>query len=111
LDIIFRNDKLRRLCCDSGALKKSWGERRARLIRQRLDELRAAPNLEEMSNLPGRCHELGGTRKGQMAVNLDGGFRLILEPADEPIPLKPDGGIDRSKVRKVRILEVTDYHD
>jgi plasmid maintenance system killer protein len=82
------------------------------LIRRRLDELRAAEVLEDLRNLPGpRCHELRGDRAGQISVDLDHPYRLIFEPADDPVPRKPDGGLDWRSVTAVRILEVTDTHD
>jgi proteic killer suppression protein len=58
-----------------------------------------------------RCEELKGNRKVQLSVRLEGGHRLIFEPADDPIPRKPDGGLDWREVRAIRILSVEDYHD
>ena len=81
-------------------------------MRRRLDELDAAESLEVMRKFPqARCHELKGDRKGQLSVDLDQPYRLIFEPANEPIPRKPDGGLDWTKVNAIRILEVgVDYH-
>lgn len=41
--------------------------------------MRAAPTLEAMRNLPGRCHELRGNRGGQLSIDLDGPYRLLFE--------------------------------
>lgn len=47
-----------------------------------------------------------------MAVKLDKGYRMVFEVANEPVPVKPDGGLDWSKVTAIRILELAeDYHD
>jgi proteic killer suppression protein len=46
-----------------------------------------------------------------LAVYLDGPWRLIFEPANDPVPKKPDGGLDWTQVTVIRILEVRDYHD
>ena len=74
-------------------------------------ELRAASNLDEISRVPPpRCHELSGDRKGQLSVDLDHPFRLILIPADDPIPTKPDGGLDWASLTSVEILEIADTH-
>lgn len=43
-------------------------------------------------------------------MDLVGGDRLIFEPADDPVPRKPDGGLDWRLVTAVRILGVEDYH-
>lgn len=74
-------------------------------------ELRAADTLADISTLPpARCHQLSGDRAGQFAVDVQHPFRLIFEPAHDPVARKDDGGIDLTRVTAVRILEVTDYH-
>lgn len=76
-----------------------------------MDELLAASNLEEMRSLPqARCHELRGDRDGQLSLDLDHPYRLIIQPANDPIPLKPDGGLDWAQVTAVLIVEVADTH-
>jgi plasmid maintenance system killer protein len=77
----------------------------AKLIRRRLDDLRAAPNLETMRNLPGRCHELKGDRNFEISLDLDGPYRLILYAAHNPILLKPDLGLDWRKVTAVLVYK------
>lgn len=64
-----------------------------------------------MRGLPGRCHELKADRQGQLAIELHGGKRLILAPNHDPVPCKPDGGLDWARVTCVTIIEVVDYHD
>ncbi len=74
-------------------------------------ELSAADTLAEISALPSaRCHQLIGDRAGQFAVDVQHPFRVIFEPAHDPVPRKEDGGIDLTRVMAIRILEVTDYH-
>jgi proteic killer suppression protein len=88
------------------------GKRRAELIQQRLTEMEAAPNLSMLSLLPGpRCHPLHGQRKGQLSVDLDHPYRLILEPDHNPIPKAPAGGLDTARVTRVRILEIANTHE
>lgn len=92
-------------------LVRRHNHQRAKLIRRRLDDLRAAASLEVMRNLPGRCHELKGDRAGQLSLDLDGPYRLLFRPAQEPPPEKPDGGLDWKQVVTVIILGVVDTHD
>ncbi len=66
--------------------------------------------MEELRHLPGRCHELIGNRAGQLSLDLDHPYRLIFEPADEPIPQKDDGGLDWTMVTSVVIIGVEDTH-
>lgn len=87
------------------------GQREGDLLGRRLDDLHAATMLEDMRNLPGRCHELTGDRKGQLAIDLVHPHRLIFEVANEPIPRKTDKGLDWKKVTAIRIIEIAkDYH-
>ncbi len=84
---------------------------RANLIRRRLDDLKAAPCLEVMRHLGGRCHELRGDRAGQLSLDLDGPYRLLFRPAHNPAPAKRDGGLDWTRVTAVILVGVVDTHD
>lgn len=110
MDIVFENSKFEEECNNQRLLVKNHGADRAKRIRRRLDDLRDANVLEDMRNLPGRCHELLHDRTGQLSLDLDHPYRLIFEPADEPIPSKPDGGLDWTKVTAVRIISVENTH-
>lgn len=109
MDILFSTKRLAKQCASDRARAKVFGGETAKVLRRRLDQLRAADDLAVMRALPGRCHELTGDRKGELALNLRGPYRLIFEPAANP-PLKEDGGLDWGLVTAVRILEVEDYH-
>ncbi len=89
---------------------KSFGAN-ARKVNQRVMDLSAAPNLSILRTLPSlRCHELSGERKGALAVDVSGNYRLIFVPDHEPIPLQKEGGLDWSRVTQIRIISVEDYH-
>ncbi len=90
--------------------RRVWGERRNRLIRMRLDQLKAAETLEVMRKLPGRCHELTGNLQGYLSMDLDGPYRLLFQPADDPVPERDDGGMDWSRITAVCICGVEDTH-
>ncbi|MCY4186624.1 MAG: hypothetical protein OXC82_10495 [Rhodobacteraceae bacterium] len=70
-----------------------------------------APNL---SNVYGSSrfglHQLQGARKGQFALKLLDGKRLVFIPKSVPVPLKDDGGIEEKKITEVTILEIVNYH-
>jgi proteic killer suppression protein len=112
VDVLFQDQKLAKVCNDQSQLLRKYGSIRAKLLRRRLDEFRAADNLEVMRYLPQvRCHELKGDKQGTLAVDLGHPYRLIFEPAINPIPRKSDGGLDWSQVTAIRVLTVEDYHD
>lgn len=113
MDVSFANRRLARQLSEERRLRKEHGERRARLLMRRLLVLRAAVNLAVFwppFNGPERCHELSGNRKGQLSMDLDHPYRLILSPEHEPIPRTNDGGLDWEKVTAVRIVAVEDTH-
>lgn len=111
MDITFASDKLRKEINSQKRLVKRHGSDRARRIRRRLDDLRAAVVLEDMRHLPGRCHELKGNRAGQLSLDLDHPYRLIFEPVNEPVPRKADGGLDWTAITAVIIIGVEDTHE
>jgi plasmid maintenance system killer protein len=83
----------------------------ARKLQQRLMELKAASCLADISKVPPpRCHPLSGDRDGQLSVDLEHPYRLLFIPANDPIPLKQDGGLDWTKITEIEIVEITDTH-
>lgn len=112
VDIAFQTEQLAKLCNESKALRRKYGAEGEKLVRRRLDDLRAAPSLAAMAKLPAaRCEELKGNRAGELSVRLHGGYRLIFRPGHDPVPRKPDGGLDWTAVTVATILGIEDYHD
>lgn len=109
MDITFKDKKLRELCEKEAVANRQLAAARARKLRSRLADLRAALCVADL--VAGRPHPLKGTRAGQYAVDLQGGCRLVFEPNHQPIPERADGGIDWSRVSSVRIVYIGDYHD
>lgn len=111
MEIIFKTRKLQKLANHKVLSVRGFGEIGAMRLGRRLDEIRAAENLATLMTLPqARCHPLKGDLKGKFAVDLHHPQRLILEPANDPVPHLEDGGIDASRVTTVRVLKVEDYH-
>lgn len=111
MEIFFSSKKLEDCLSRQPDRVRKYGRTAADKIGLRLTQLLAAPSLDTMRQLPGRCHELQGDREGQLAMTVHGGFRLVFVPAADSPPVKPDGGLDWRTVTAIRILEVTDYHD
>ncbi|GAB6039962.1 type II toxin-antitoxin system RelE/ParE family toxin [Endothiovibrio diazotrophicus] len=109
MDIDFRDDKLRALCERQAAAEKRFGAACARKLRTRLAELDAAGRVTEL--VAGRPHPLKGDRAGEFALDLAGGTRLTFTPDHNPCPCRDDDSIDWSRVTKVRIVFIGDYHD
>lgn len=111
MDILYSRE-MKKHCRDRGAAVRKWGPEQGKLVIRRIDELKDVSCLADLRRFPAlRCHELKGDRKGQIAIDLINPYRLILEPANDPIPRKEDGGLDWEQITAVRLLEVVDYHD
>jgi plasmid maintenance system killer protein len=112
VQLTFKNAGLRALCTSEKLLRKEFGEKGMKKIRQRLDELDAAENLAVIGRLPGpRCKELKGNRAGELSVPAHDGMRIIFRPMHSLVPVKPDGGLDWSATTRLYILSIEDYHD
>ncbi|MBC8121563.1 MAG: killer suppression protein [Gemmatimonadaceae bacterium] len=111
MDITFSGGKFEKECNSVRLLERRYGVPRARRISLRLQQLAAAETLEDLRNLPGRCHELRGDRAGQFSLDLDGPYRLLFVPTNEPLPKKKDGGIAWKGVTAVCILSIEDTHE
>ncbi|MBT8419728.1 MAG: killer suppression protein [Gammaproteobacteria bacterium] len=108
--IYFRTRKLQKVCSNRKAMQKQYSASSGKL-QQRLMELQAVGSLKEISHLPPpRCHALSGDRTGQFSVDLEHPYRLLFIPANDPVPRLEDGGIDRSKVSEIEIVEIADTH-
>ena len=110
MDISYANRRIEKICTDEKAARKELGTDGAKVLRKRLDQIREAENLEDVRFQAGGWHELVGDRKGQLACSITKLKRLIFSPANDPIPTKPDGGLDWSKVTAVVNIEMDDYH-
>jgi proteic killer suppression protein len=109
VDILFGSEELERTCTDGSFARKRFGLAVAKYLARRLDALRAAPRLSDF--VQGKPHLLKGDFAGCYGIWLDGGFRLVVRPANDPVPLLADGGIDRANVTIVSIEYVGNYHD
>lgn len=111
MDIFFHTKKLQKICSEARAMQQELGQPCAKKLKQRMMELKAATVLADISHLPPtRLHEHIGSSKGQFSVDLKHPLRLLFIPADDPVPLKPDGGIDLAAVTAIEIIGIVDPH-
>ncbi len=109
MDILFIDDDLEELCSTERLQKRHLGKAGTRKLRARLAELMAASTVADL--IAGHPHPLRGVRVGQFALSLDGGRRLVFEPAHNPPLLRDDGSVAWNRVTRVRIVFIGDYHD
>ena len=109
MEIHFGDKKIRDICEKAAVANQKLGPSNARKLRVRLSELEAAPNASAL--VFGRPHPLEGGRKGQFAIDLSGGYRLVFAPRHDPNPTRADGSIDWTAVTIICIEFIGDYHD
>lgn len=111
MQIHYANKKLEKSTASAKNIKAAYGTR-AQKVNDRLQELLAFPNLQGLRNLPqANCHELKGPYKGCLAVDISANFRIIFRPHHDPVPKKPDGGLDWAAVTEIMIMLIgEDYH-
>lgn len=113
MDLSFSSRRLEKQLNKEREMVKAFGPQRAKRLKIVLTALRAAPNFGIFAppySPPHRCHELTGKLKGKLSLDLDGPYRLIVEPTDNPLPERPEGGLDWSQVTAIKILRVEDTH-
>ena len=102
--------RLTKLLNSEREMSKEYGLRMSKVLANRLAVLGRAPNLAAVpTSKPERRHALKGQRASQQAVDLVHPYRLVFRPAD-PLPKRPDGGLDEERVTAIVIMEVVDYH-
>ena len=110
MDINFATSSLRKLCNKKKKARRKLGAQNAATLRKRLDDLRAVACLEDMRHLPGRVHPMKGDRAGQFSLDLEGGDRLFFVPNHDSLPKDTSGGLDRTQITAVTIVDIDDPH-
>jgi len=109
--VYFKSARLQTVLNSEAKLLRKYGPDQAAKIKQRLAEIEAFESLIQLRDYPSaRFHQLTANRRGQYAIDLLKSYRLILEPANDPLPMLPDGSVDLSKVTEIFIIEIVDYH-
>ena len=107
MKILFKSRKLEKSLTDPTVMAKTYGTR-AKRVNQRMLEIKASSSLAVLMSIPAaNCHQLS---TGQFALDVSKNYRMIIEPASHPIPLKGEGGIDCVEVTVIAIIEIKDYH-
>ena len=111
MNIIFKTNKLRKIFNCEKELVRTYGAERAAIVKKRMVFLKAANNLYRVPVTPPYYrHQLKGSYKGCFAVNVKHPYRLIFRPANKPLPLLDDGGLDLIRVTDIEIIGLEDYH-
>lgn len=98
MEVEYKNKKIEKICKNASIAEKKYGITMAEKIQLRIDQIKAAPNIESMIQYHiGRCHQLHQNRAEQYAVDLVHPMRLVFEKQGNEIQI-------------AYIIEITDYH-
>jgi plasmid maintenance system killer protein len=110
IQVEWADRKLRKAQGSDGAGRRLLGDGRWSALKRRIRALEVADSLADLRGQAGGFHALMADRTGEWSATLTPNWRLVFEPADDPLPTLPDGGLDTAQVRRVRVLRVEDYH-
>ncbi len=106
MDIEYESEKVKKHFDDLKLLERKIGRDATRYIAKRVNAFRATPNFQKYLDTGfGRPHPLSGNLRGDYAVDVAGGMRLLIRPI-----LTTDQA-DLLSCVKIIILGVYDYHD
>lgn len=111
MNISYKNKKLKKQLTDPSEIKKTFGVN-AKRISQRMDDITSSENLQVLCSIPpANCHLLSGDRTGEWAVDISANHRIIFVIANDPIPKKDDGSVNKILVTDIQIISAQeDYH-
>ena len=99
-------------CNDARLAQKTWGVHRAKLVARRLQVMDASPTLAIYMTTTGHPHQLHGNRRHDFTVDLDGPYRLVFKPEENPLPLDPKtNSLLLDQITSVCIQGVEDTHE
>jgi proteic killer suppression protein len=109
VEVDYESSRLETLLHNERALNKAYGAEVVKKLAIRITTIRESKNLSELHFQPGRTHPLTGDRAGRFAMDLPNGRRLEFRPTP-PVPTKPDGGVDLTKVTSITFIEISDHY-
>jgi hypothetical protein len=101
MKILFATEALKNECNNQDLLVRRLGAHRARLLRQRLDELFNAEVLADIRSLPHVGISGQAQGGGDLALDLGAPCKLVFRPAG---PVPADGVWDWNKIDSINIL-------
>lgn len=111
MELYIKSNKLAKMLTSEREIARNYGADNGRRIGLRLQNIRDAATLEELSKLPQtRVHEMKADRNEQISVDAKHPYRLILVPNHEETPRKSDEGLDWTRITKVQLIEIVDTH-
>jgi toxin HigB-1 len=103
MEVTFSTQQLQRICQSAREMRRAYGTTCAQNLMLRLTELRAAPSLEDLRSLGGRCRELDGKRAGQFSVEVSDTRQLVFSPTQSG---RRGSGLKWRSVEVIEVIEI-----
>ena len=102
-----QDPKVKKIIEDADKLIKKIGLEMARMVKRRINEIKASPNFKEYLNYGlGKPHPLSGNLNNLFGIHLNKNYRLIIEPLSDRLD---DNSLRECK--NVNIKGMVEYHD
>ena len=109
MGIAFATKRLRQLCETEVTARDALGEKVARKLRARLADLSAAQSVKDL--VAGSPREVCRDGTPAIAIKLSCGARLLFTANHSNLPMASRGGVDWSKVTRVKVICIEDGDD
>ncbi len=107
MQLVVYDPKVKKIIFNADKLVKKVGLEMARMLFQRINEMKASANFKEYLNYGlGKPHPLSGNLNNLFGIHLNKNYRLIVEPLSEKMD---NNGLKECK--NVNIKGVIEYHD
>ncbi|GAA3443488.1 type II toxin-antitoxin system RelE/ParE family toxin [Planomonospora venezuelensis] len=106
MEVFYADIRLQAICASAREMRKQFGEEGAKKLQLRLQALRVSETLDDLFQMPGRCHPLRGDRAGCHAMDLHQGHRLVFRLMS--LEEKIEQGL--SEEQAALVIEIVDYH-
>lgn len=108
LELAFGSQELRDQCLNESLAAQELGGHVAARLMARLADMAAVSVVSELQAFPGKMRERS---RGILVLNLTDGFLLVFRGNHLKERVRPDGGIDWSRVTRVLICGVERSHE
>jgi len=113
MDIKYKNTKIEKLCNTIRIATREFGKDNAKKLSKRINEITQSVSIGALERdvRASKPHFLMGSRKGEIAIVVKKGLRIITEPNMNKDEYTKDGNTNFYKITKLLIKNVEDYHD
>lgn len=104
MEISYASNKLEKILTNERMIKKQYTSFYKKIL-NRMSEIRAANNLDEIPHIPPpRRHKLEGDYNDCWGIDVSKNYRIVLKPTGEW------NEADLRTINQIQILSIEDYH-